>query len=84
MTTMTIELPNANELSKQNWFAPPSIRSLTPWLPEIRLDDARNVGGVLVKVDEAARDLYGFNPIPAGGSPVTNELVNKLREELGI
>ena len=29
-------------------------------------------------------DLYGFNPIPAGGAPVTNDLVNKLREELGI
>ena len=27
---------------------------------------------------------YGFNPIPAGGAPVTNDLVNKLREELGI
>ena len=29
-------------------------------------------------------DRYGFNPIPAGGAPVTNDLVNKLREELGI
>ncbi len=29
-------------------------------------------------------DQYGFNPIPAGGAPVTNDLVNKLREELGI
>ena len=28
--------------------------------------------------------LYGFNPIPAGGAPVTNDLVNKLREELEI
>ena len=31
-----------------------------------------------------ARDLYGFRPIPAGGKPVTNELVNELREELGF
>ena len=30
------------------------------------------------------RDLYGFRPIPAGGTPVTNELVNKLRDQLGI
>ena len=29
-------------------------------------------------------DLYGFNPIPAGGAPVTNEMVNNLREQLGI
>lgn len=28
--------------------------------------------------------LYGFSPIPAGGAPVTNDLVNKLREELGV
>ena len=30
------------------------------------------------------RDMYGFKPIPAGGYTVTNELVNELREELGI
>ena len=29
-------------------------------------------------------DLYGFKPIPAGGAVVTNELVNELRDELGI
>ena len=30
------------------------------------------------------RDLHGFQPIPAGGAVVTNELVDKLREELEI
>ena len=30
------------------------------------------------------RDIYGFKPIPAGGYAVTNELVNELRDELGI
>ena len=30
------------------------------------------------------RTLYGFKPIPAGGSVVTNELVDELRDELGI
>ena len=30
------------------------------------------------------RSFYGFRPIPAGGRPVTNELVNELRQELGI
>ena len=30
------------------------------------------------------RNLYGFEPIPAGGAVVTNELVDQLREELGI
>ena len=28
--------------------------------------------------------VYGFDPIPAGGATVTNELVDELREELGI
>ena len=32
----------------------------------------------------AQRDLYGFKPIPAGGTVVTNELVDELREELGV
>ena len=36
------------------------------------------------QVGSEVLDRYGFNPIPAGGAPVTNDLVNKLREELGI
>lgn len=32
----------------------------------------------------AQRDLFGFKPIPAGGSVVTNELVDELREEVGV
>ena len=35
-------------------------------------------------VSANALGLYGFNPIPAGGAPVTNEMVNKLREQSGI
>ena len=34
--------------------------------------------------DREQRALYGFRPIPAGGSVVTDELVDELREELGI
>ena len=30
------------------------------------------------------KNLYGFRPIPPGGKPVTNELVNELREGLGF
>ena len=32
----------------------------------------------------AQRGLYGFMPIPTGGAVVTNELVDELREELGV
>ena len=31
-----------------------------------------------------AREFHGFRPIPAGGTVVTNELVDQLRDELGI
>lgn len=31
-----------------------------------------------------SRGRHGFRPIPAGQSPVTNELVNDMRDELGV
>ena len=30
------------------------------------------------------RERYGFTTIPAGGAVVTNQLVDELREELGV
>ena len=30
------------------------------------------------------REFCGFRPIPAGGAIVTNELVDKLRHEVGV
>lgn len=36
------------------------------------------------RASKAARSWHGFRPIPAGQSPVTNELVNEMRDELGI
>lgn len=32
----------------------------------------------------ASRGRHGFRPIPAGRSPVTNELVNDMRDGLGV
>ena len=32
----------------------------------------------------ASGGRHGFRPIPAGGSPVSNELVNAMRDELGV
>ena len=37
-----------------------------------------------VTAEQPRRDLYGFKPIPAGGAVVTNELVDGLREEMGV
>ena len=33
---------------------------------------------------KASSGRHGFRPIPAGGSPVSNELVNAMRDELGV
>ena len=32
---------------------------------------------------EPAREVLGFRPFTGGGNVVTNEMVNRLREELG-
>ena len=58
-------------------------RSTRPSIRKTHLDD-REASVALGEVEEAARDIYGFSPIPAGGIPVTNELVNELRQDLGI
>ena len=84
MTTMTITLKDTSELAEQNSLGPPTMRALPLRVRVINLGDARHTGDVLGQLDEARRGLYGFYPIPAGGSAVTNELVNELREELGI
>ncbi len=30
------------------------------------------------------RERYGFRPIPAGGAVVTDEIVNEIRNDLGV
>ena len=84
MTTTTIELDDATELAEQVRFAPLDRSLILLSVREINLGDARDASGFLGQVEGDARGFYGFNPIPAGGAPVTNELVNKLREDLGI
>lgn len=84
MTTTTIELDDATELAEQVRFAPLDRSLILLSVREINLGDARDASGFLGQVEGDARGFYGFNPIPAGGAPVTNELVNKLRENLGI
>ena len=34
--------------------------------------------------DGRPRERYGFRPIPAGGAVVTNEVVNEIRDDLGV
>ncbi len=35
-------------------------------------------------VEPVDLEQYGFKVIPAGGNVVTNEMVNKIRDDLGI
>ena len=44
----------------------------------IRLID-KTLGG-----EETPRKIHGFIRMPKGGKPVTNEMVRKLREEIGV
>ena len=84
MITITIKLNDASELAEQNSLGSPAMRALPLRVRVINLGDARHTSNVLGHFNKALRDLHGFNPISAGGSTVTNELVNELREELGI
>lgn len=38
----------------------------------------------LLGVDDSSYKIHGIERIPKGGNPVTNELVNQIREEMGI
>ena len=49
------------------------------------LEDGEAVEVEIRVIEKSPLEKYGFKPIiPAGGRPVTNELVNEIREELGI
>ena len=47
-----------------------------------RDDEHRHRAGLLS--DPAPPSGNGFKPIPAGGAIVTNELVDRLREDIGV
>ena len=84
MRAPAIVLDDATDLANRNWFAPLSGRPIPVSVRNINLPDARDTSRLLGRPGNAAKDLYGFRPIPAGGRTVTNELVNELREELGF
>ena len=48
------------------------------------LPDGQHVNIEIHPVERVDLEQYGFKVIPAGGNLVTNEMVNELREELGI
>ena len=60
---------------------------------ELARREGRSAGAVLSELarkglsagapdtDTTATGFYGFHPLPARGRPVTNELINRLRDE---
>ena len=48
------------------------------------LPEGQAVEAEINPVQNNILEQYGFKPIPAGGNVVTNDLVNEIREELGI
>ncbi len=46
--------------------------------------DGQHVEMEIHPIETVDLEEYGFKLIPSGGNPVTNEMVNELRDELGI
>ena len=84
MTTMDIRLSDPAQIARQEWLEPVGASALQLRERVICLDDAAHADEVFAQGSEPTGNPYGFNPIPAGGFTVTNALVDKLREELGI
>ena len=47
-------------------------------------EDLLHIISDVLEVKESSPKIYGIERIPKGGNPVTNELVNQIREEMGI
>ncbi len=47
-------------------------------------DLARQTLSASTKTTDSSSDFLGFRPLPVSGHPVTNEVVDALRDELGI
>ncbi len=48
------------------------------------LEEGQTVEIEIRLVKKESLEKYGINPIPSRGHVVTNEMVNEIREELGI
>ena len=48
------------------------------------LEDGQMVEVEISPIKNESLEKYGIKPIPSRGNVVTNEIVNEIREELGI
>lgn len=77
-TTLNIDedvLSAAKEIAKRE------RKSTGKFMSEVVRDALRKRA---TRASKRGREFHGFRPIPAGGEVVTNELVDQLRDELGI
>lgn len=47
-------------------------------------EDLLRIISRVLGIEDSSLKMYGLNPIPKRGTSVTNEMVNKIREEMGI
>ena len=47
-------------------------------------EDLLRIISRVIGIEASSLKIYGLNPIPKRGTLVTNEMVNKIREEMGI
>ncbi len=79
-TTLDIDedvLVAAKELARRE------CKTAGKFMSDLMREALRNRAGASTN-DGSGREFYGFRPIPSGGAVVTNELVDKLREELEV
>lgn len=50
----------------------------------LELPEGQHVDIEIPPVEAVDLEQYGFKVIPSGGNLVTNDMVNKIRDELGI
>ena len=50
----------------------------------LHLPEGQQVEVEVSTVEAVDLERYGFKVIPAGGNVVTREMVNKIRDELGV
>ena len=50
----------------------------------LELPEGQHVDIEILPVEAVDLEQYGFKVIPSGGNLVTNDMVNKIRDELGI
>ena len=77
-TTLNIDedvLTAAKELARRE------RKSTGEFVSELMRDALRKRA---TRTTRRGREFHGFRPIPAGGAIVTNDLVDELRDELGI